>query len=294
MKLENKVAIVTGGASGIGEAIVLKFVREGAAVVVADLPDMAVQDVVDAINLQGGRAAAYLGDLSEEDHAKACVQVAVDTFGQLDILASNAGVFPQLAPVVDFETTSFETLIKGNLRAAFFVTKYAIPELRKSRGAIVYTGSTAGVNGQAQVAAYSGTKGFTLSFMQGVAMEEAANGVRANAVAPGVISTAWNIPGHGGPLSKEFAEQSKDLMPLGRMGTPEEVANVVTFLASSEASYVTGAVFIADGGLTVANGAPGQQVPDDLRKEPEITLPLRHRTDGFIGKQVVDPVGEPA
>lgn len=293
MRLENKFAIVTGGAAGIGEAIVHKFVREGAAVLVADLPDMPVQDTVDFINGQGGRAVAFLGDMSEEADAAACVQTAIDAFGRVDILANNAGVYPQMGNVVDWDVENVDYVFKNNSRSAFLMSKHVIPYLRESRGAIVYTGSIAGLRGIPQIAPYSGSKAFVHALMQAVSQEEARYGVRANAICPGAITSAWNTPGAGGPVTEEMVKASCDMAPLGRTGTPEEMANAACFLASDEASYITGSFIVADGGVTIAQGLPGAETLPELRKEPEVTLELRHRADGFIGKKVTGGVGKP-
>lgn len=290
MRLSNKIAIVTGGGSGIGEAIAHKFTQEGASVLVADLPGSATQDVGEAIIAYGGRAAFFLGDLSEEQNAQACVQAALDTFGRLDVLVSNAGVFTKIGEIDTWEADAFDYLVRMNTRPGFLMTKYALPELRKTRGNIVYTGSISGISGSAELAPYGASKAFVLAMMKGVAQEQAHYGVRANAVAPGAIATSWTTAGAGGPIGEELQKMVADVAPLGRVGTPEEMANVVAFLASGEASYVTGAVFVANGGVVLAQGLPGQQVPDDLKRLPVPKRPLSHTMDGEKGKPVVGPV----
>lgn len=292
-RLKDKIAIVTGGAGGIGEAIAHKFAREGASVLVADLPEMPVQDTVDGINEAGGKAIAFLGDLSDEEQARKCVQATVTAFGRVDILASNAGVFPEHDEVVDADIASLDYMLRNGVRTAFLMTKFTAPEIRKTRGSIVFTGSLGGIEGVPHIAAYTGTKGFIHRFMEGVALEEAKYGVRVNAVAPGSITSAWATLGAGGPLGEKELQAVRDVCPLGRTGTPEEMANVVCFLVSDEASYVTGAAFVADGGTSISVGNPGAAVPDDLRREPEMTLPVRHRFGGFKSKKVVNPVGTP-
>jgi NAD(P)-dependent dehydrogenase (short-subunit alcohol dehydrogenase family) len=287
MRLARKAAIVTGGGAGIGEAIAHKFAREGASVLVADLPDSAAQEVVDSIVSTGGRAGCYLGDLSREEDAIACVQAALDAFGHLDVLASNAGVFVRIGEVDLWDADTFDFMMRSNTRSTFLMTKYAVRQLQKTRGNIVFTGSITAIMGAAELSVYGASKGFVHAFMMGIALEQAKYGVRANAVAPGAIATSWTTAGSGGPIDVELQRQTADGAAMGRQGTPEEMANVVAFLASDEASYVTGAVVVADGGVVPAQGAPGAQVPAGLKQPPENTLPLRHSFNGEKGKPVV-------
>src|SRR5688500_10090567 len=167
-RLEGKVAIVTGGGTGIGEAIAKKFAREGARVIVNGLPGDPVRDVVTAIQRDGGEAAAHFGDVADEQHARACVDLAIRQYGQLDVLVNNAGVFLINAETDDIPVESFDQQQRANTRSAFLMTKYALPHLRKTRGNVVNAGSEAGFNGLAQNTAYGGTKGWMHSFTQGV------------------------------------------------------------------------------------------------------------------------------
>ena len=266
MRLENKVAIVTGGATGVGEAIASKFCREGAQVVIASLPDDPVDDIVERMHEQGGEAVSFLGDLSHEDTARECVESAIECFGQLDILINNAGVLNVLHPIEDFPTDKFDEMISSNIRTVFMMTRAAIPELKKTRGCIVSAGSEAGWNGAPNFAPYGGTKGFIHAFMKGVAVEQAKNGIRANCVCPGPIDTSMTdeaVTFDGETEETLIAETS-----LGRRGKVEEIANVYAFLASDEASYVTGALWLVDGGITIANGNVGEQVPHNLAAAP--------------------------
>jgi NAD(P)-dependent dehydrogenase (short-subunit alcohol dehydrogenase family) len=285
MRLKDKVAIITGAGTGIGEAIAHKFAREGARVALAGLPGDPVKDVAEAIVAGGGEAEVYLGDLSEEAEARGCVDAAVRRFGRIDILVNNAGVFIANAETDGYRIEDFERTIRSNIRTAFLMTKFALPHLHKTRGNILYTGSEAGINGSAGFTPYGASKGFLHAFMKGVALEQAKYGVRANCVCPGAIDTAWTR-GPGGPLSLEVQKMIDGMVPLGRRGTPEEMANIFAFLASDEASYVTGALLLADGGVTPAKGALGELVPDELRRAPAGTLPLRHSHDGLRGKNV--------
>lgn len=285
MRLKDKVAIITGAGTGIGEAIAHKFAREGARVLLAGLPSDPVKDVASAIAAAGGEAEAFLGDLAEEAQARACVDAALRRFARIHVLVNNAGIFIANAPTEAYRIEDFERTIRSNIRTAFLMTKFALPHLQKTRGNVLFTGSEAGINGSANFTPYGASKGFLHAFMKGVALEQARYGVRANCVCPGAIDTSWTR-GPGGPLSLEVQKMIDGMVPLGRRGTPEEMANIFAFLASDEASYVTGLLFLADGGVTPAKGNLGELVPEELRRAPEGALPLRHSHEGLRGKEV--------
>ncbi|RYY98469.1 MAG: glucose 1-dehydrogenase [Chitinophagaceae bacterium] len=278
-RLAGKVAIVTGGATGIGEAISRKFAREGALVVVNGFPEDPVNDVVRDILQESGQAAAFIGDVSQEGVAMECVAYAVKTFGKLDILINNAGVFPVMELVENYPLEAFEYLIKNNVRSAYLMTRYAVPELKKTRGCIVSAGSESGFLGLGENAIYGGTKGFIHAFTKGVAVEQAKHGVRANCVCPGGIDTAWTHKEHG-PMKAKHEQMIISGTPLGRRGTPEEVANIYAFLASDEASYVTGALWLVDGGITIGKGPVGLEAKDAADEAPKGELDLKHSMDG--------------
>lgn len=290
MRLKDKVAIITGAGAGIGEAVAHKFAREGAKLVLNGLPQDPVQDVVEAIRADGGDAVAYFGDVSDEEHAQACVQMAIDEFDRLDILINNAGVLVELAETDQYDVEHFDYTVRMNVRSCFLMTKFALPYLQQTRGNIVSAGSEAGFNGTPRFTPYGGTKGFIHSFMKGVAVEQARYGVRANCVCPGTIATAWTYAGEG-VFDKEAEKTAVLSTPLGRRGTPEEMANVYAFLASDEASFVTGALWLADGGITPAHGNVGEKVPSELAREPKGVLPLQHSRDGEIAKPLERKAG---
>lgn len=283
-RLADKVAIITGAGTGIGEAIAHKFAKEGALVVVNGLVDDPIEDVAHSINQYGGSAIAYGGDVSEEAYAQSCVQVAIDTYGRLDILVNNAGVFLTNAETEDYPIEDFDRTLRMNIRSAFLMTKYAIPHLRKHNGNIISAGSEAGFNGLAQNTPYGGTKGWMHSFMMGVAVEQAKHGIRANCVCPGPIDTAWTHKSTG-PMDSKMEQMLIQATPMARRGTPEEVANVYAFLASDEASYVTGALWLVDGGITPAKGPVGKETPFWKRIEPEGELRLDHSKEGLENKE---------
>ncbi len=278
-RLKNKVAIVTGGATGIGEAISKKFAKEGALVIVNGYPEDPVNEVVDEITKDGGKAVAFVADIAEEENAKECIDFTKRMYGQLNILINNAGVFPEMNEIDTFSTEAFEYMLKNNLKSAFLMTKYAIPALQETKGCIVFAGSESGTLGLAKNAPYGGTKGFIHAFMKGVAVEQAQYGVRANCVCPGPIDTAWTRKSKG-PMSREDEKMVTSATPLGRRGTPEEVANVYLFLASDEASYVTGSLYPVDGGITVSKGPIGKKAKGSVKEEPEGELDLDHSMEG--------------
>jgi NAD(P)-dependent dehydrogenase (short-subunit alcohol dehydrogenase family) len=284
-RLHGKAAIVTGAATGIGEAIAHTFVREGARVVVNGLVDDPVDDVVHAIAKEygDGTAVGHRGDVSSERDADACVRLALDTFGRLDVLVNNAGVFLFTGEVQDYDVDAFDRTVRMNVRSAFLMTKYAIPHLQRSRGVVLAAGSEAGTIGIGMNAPYGGTKAFIHAFIRGVAHEQAKYGVRANVVAPGPIDTAWTHK-RSGPMNATMEKTNTAATPLGRLGTAAEVANVYAFLASDEASFVTGAIYAVDGGITIGKGPVGEEAGRAARKQPDAELRLEHTHDGLRNK----------
>lgn len=278
-RLEGKVAIVTGGATGIGEAISKLFAVEGAKVVVCGFPEDPVNDVAESIRKAGGEASAFIADLSHDGAAMECVAFAVSNYKKLDILINNAGVFPVMEEIQNFPTDAFEYLMKNNVRTTFLMTKFAMPELKRTKGCIVSAGSESGLIGLGENAVYGGTKGWIHAFTRGVAVEQAKYGIRANCVCPGGIDTAWTHK-EKGPMKEKHEQMIISGTPMGRRGTPEEVAYAYLFLASEEASYVTGALFSVDGGITIGKGPIGKEAEKEVTKEPTGDLSLKHSMDG--------------
>jgi len=283
-RLKGKVAIITGAGTGIGEAIAHKFAKEGARVVVSGLPDDPVHDVAEAIRAKGGDAIAHGADVSDEIGARGVLDITLKKFKRIDVLVNNAGVFLDNAITEDYPIEDFDRTLRMNIRSAFLMTRFALPHLQKTRGNIISAGSESGMIGLAQNTPYGGTKGWMHAFMRGVAVEQAQNGVRANCVCPGPIDTAWTHK-ETGPMDKEMEKSLVQATPLARRGTPEEVANVYAFLASDDASYVTGALYVVDGGTTIAKGPVGDLVPKSLRSQPKSELKLSHSHHGLRNKQ---------
>lgn len=284
-RLFAKVALVTGAATGIGEAIALKFAKEGARLFLVGLPTDPLDEVAQMITSAGGSAMTYAGDIGEEQHAKAAVEGCVRAYGQIDVLINNAGQFLATAETQAYPVDVFDETLRANVRSVFLMTRFALPHLQKTYGNIVSTGSEAGVIGIANNTMYGGTKAFIHAFMRGVAVEQAAHGVRANCVCPGPIDTAWTHRSTG-PMDREMETTMVQATPMGRRGTPEEVANVFAFLASDEASYVTGALYMVDGGITVAKGPVGEKASSHFTSPPHGTLPTRHAHEGLKNKKV--------
>jgi NAD(P)-dependent dehydrogenase (short-subunit alcohol dehydrogenase family) len=285
-QLHDKVVIVTGGGTGIGEAVCRKFAREGARVVVNGLPDDPISDVVTAILDDGGTAIPFAGDVSDDATANACVEAAIDEYGRLDVLINNAGVLLVGAETDKTPLDKFDEHLRCNVRTAFLMTKHALPHLRKSKGNVICAGSASGVNGEPGATVYGGTKGFLHAFMAGVAVEQAKYGVRANCVCPGPIDTAWTHK-ETGAVDAAIEKSLIASVPFGRRGTPEEVANVYAFLASDAASFVSGALWTVDGGLTQSKGAAGAMATKKASTPPPATIELQHSHDGTRNKEIV-------
>ena len=279
-RLEGKATIVTGAGTGIGEAIAHKFALEGADVLLNGLPDDPLDQVAADIREQYPEVevAVFAGDVADQETAEACVQAAVEAFGKLDVLVNNAGVLPKLAELQEYPIEDFEKLVHNNIYTAFHMTRAALPELQKTNGNIVSAGSEAGWNGSPQFAPYGPTKAYIHALMKGVAGEQGKYGVRANAVCPGPIDTSWTHADQG-PMDEDAEETVVMSTTFGRRGTTEEIANVYAFLASDEASYVTGALWLVDGATTIVHGMPGKQVPDAIRQQPEGRLKLRFQRE---------------
>ena len=244
--LKGKVAIVTGGASGIGRAAAALFAREGANVVVADYEPTGGQDTVKMIQGEGGEAFFVETDVSKPEDVERMVKETVKTYGRLDILFNNAGV-GETAKATEASLEHWERVLAINLRGVFLGCKYAIPEMiRNGGGSIINNASILAEVGFSEATAYAASKHGIAGLTQTIAIDYAAQGIRANTVCPGFIRTPMVMKG----LDEETRGYIAGLHPLGRMGEPEEVAEAVLFLASDRSSFVTGTCLFVDGGYT--------------------------------------------
>ncbi len=250
-KLDGKVAIVTGAASGIGRATALLFADEGAKVVVADWHEDDGRRVADEIAGRGGAATFVRVDVSKPEDVEAMVRAAVDTYGRLDVLFNNAGMEGEQAPTAECTLENWDRVIAVNLKGVFLGMKYGIAAmLRSGGGSIINNASVAGIVGFASIPAYCASKGGVIQLTKTAALEYAKQGVRVNAICPGVIWTPMVERFVGG--SEQTRGALEALEPVGRFGRPEEVARLALFLAGDDSTFCTGAPFVVDGGFVAA------------------------------------------
>ena len=255
-QVQGKVALVTGGASGIGAACSATLAREGAKVVVTDIDEALGKQTVSRIQGDGGEAIFLQQDVTQEERWAEVVAETERRYGKLNILVSNAGIGVGAASIVDMTLADWRRQTAINLDGVFLSVKYAVPAMRRAGGgSIIITSSVAGLRGSAGLAGYCATKGGVRLFAKAVAMECAAegDGIRINTVHPGVIDTPiWTkisrSAGRNTPIDPN--EVSKSGVPLGRVGQAQDIANGVLFLASDASSYMTGAELVIDGGMT--------------------------------------------
>ncbi|WP_246943979.1 SDR family NAD(P)-dependent oxidoreductase [Bacillus pinisoli] len=246
MRLKGKVSVVTGAASGIGRATALVFGREGAKIVLSDVDEKKGAETLEEIKKLGYEAIFVRTDVSKEDEVKLLVQESAEAFGGIDILFNNAGVGNSNVRLADLSVEEWDRVVDINLKGVFLGMKYVIPEMMKrGGGSIINTSSLLGFKGKKYLAPYNASKGGVILLTQNAAVEYGTKGIRVNAVAPGVIDT---------PIVDQWREDDRiwkavtTSNALGRVGTPDEIANTVLFLASDESSYITGTSILVDGG----------------------------------------------
>jgi 2-dehydro-3-deoxy-L-rhamnonate dehydrogenase (NAD+) len=244
LDLPGRVAIVTGAARGIGFAIAERLSRAGAHLVIADVVEVGAAAAVERLHEAGGKAVAAVADVTSPEEVAAMVERALDAFGKLDILVNNAGITGRDAPLWETTDDDWEKVIGLNLTATFYCCRAVVPHMRERRSAaIVNVASISGKEGNPNMIPYSVSKAGVICLTKALAKEVIQDGVRVNAVAPGVIETPLLEQ-----LQPEAIEYMRSKVPMGRMGRPEEVAAVVHFLASDDASFVTGQCYDISGG----------------------------------------------
>ena len=252
MRLEGKVAIVTGAASGFGAGIARRFAEEGAAVVLTDISDKAGQVVAGEIGQGGGRALYVHADVTRRAEVKAAVEGAIETFGKLDILVNNAGYAHVNQPMLEVSEADFDRVYAVNVKAIYLAALEAVPVFRRQGGGcIVNTSSTAGIRPRPGLTWYNGSKGAVNTLTKSMAAELAPDGIRVNAICPVAGETGMLETFLGKPDTPENRAPFIATIPLGRLSTPADIAAAAVYLASDEAALVTGVLLEVDGGRCI-------------------------------------------
>ena len=250
-KIDGRTCLITGGAGSLGAAAARLFVEQGAAVVLVDRDAGRLDEV--ARDLPQDRVATIVADVASAEGAAAYVALALQRFGAIHVLFSNAGNFGTVRPIADYPDTVFDEVMAVHVRGAYLAAKHAAPHMRKG-GSIVITSSVAGVRGDAGVYAYITAKHAQVGLMRCLAKELAPRGIRVNTIHPGPIDNGFQLAveqGLGEAMGVDGAAFFNDMIPLGRHGTAEEIARSVLYLASDDSSFVTGTTLMVDGGMSV-------------------------------------------
>jgi meso-butanediol dehydrogenase / (S,S)-butanediol dehydrogenase / diacetyl reductase len=249
MRFEGKIVMVTGAGHGIGRATARRFAREGGEVVVVDINENGAAETVGLIAEDGGAAQAIAADVSDEQAvADLGSRIATD-HGRVDVLHNNAGRL-RGGSVTELSVDEWDLTFAVNVRSMFLVSRAVIPLMRPNGGAIVNTASTSGLVGEMGIPAYNSSKGAVVNLTRQLAADYTREGIRVNCVCPGWIPTGFNDPVLADMSDAEVEAMVKATVPMGRQGTPDEIAAAVTFLASNDATYITGHALVVDGGLT--------------------------------------------
>ncbi len=253
-RFQDRVAVVTGAASGFGEAIATRFAGEGARVVVADIDDAGAKRVVSAIEMAGGRAVFVHTDVSVSEDVKRLIDAAVETFGGLDVLVNNAGLCHRTTPLTELSEADYDRVFAVNTKSVYLGAVHGVPALRaRGGGVIVNTASIGAVAPRPGVTAYNATKGAVVTLTRGLAVELAPDHIRVNAVNPVAADTNFMRGAVGAhPLPESVRKQLVSGIPLGRLTQPRDVAAAVTFLASDDAEFLTGVCLDVDGGRSIS------------------------------------------
>ena len=251
-KLDNKVAIITGGAAGIGKETAKTFLREGAKVLLVDINKKSLKETVEGFN--NPNAAYCEADVSKADAVKEYVRTALDKFGKIDVFFNNAGIEGTSSPMADYPDDTFNKVIDINLKGVWYGCKYVIPKMEQG-GSVIITSSVAGLKGFEGLGAYVASKHGVVGIMRTAALEFSNKKIRVNTIYPGPVETDMmrRIEADISPEDSDVAKKGFETsIPLGRYAEAGEIVNLVLFLASDESRYITGGTYVADGGMVIA------------------------------------------
>lgn len=252
MELTNKVAVITGAGSGIGRASSIKLASIGAIVVLVDFNKETGEETLKLVKEQGGEGIFIQADVSKSEDVQNYVNKAVETYGRIDVFFNNAGIIQKFAPFTSVEESEFDRIMSVNVKGIFLGLKFVLKVMdEQGYGSVINTASTAGIRAEHSVAVYSASKHAVIGLTKGAAIEYAKKGIRINALCPGGVQTALTASvteqfEKGGYFPEEIPN-----MRMGRYAAPEELAEMVAYLASEKASYMTGSIVVVDGGLTL-------------------------------------------
>ena len=251
MRLDQRVAVITGAGSGIGQAMALLFAREAARIVAADVNGSAAEETAAKVVAEGGTCQAMVVDVTEPDQVRGMIERAHEHYGRIDILCNNAGI-GSTTDVIDCEPDEWDRVMAVNVKSVYLGCKYVLPRMiAQGGGVIVNTASVAGMVGIVKRASYSASKGAVIALTRQVAMDFVEQGIRVNCLCPGTVDSPW--VGRLLDMAADPVAARQTLVarqPMGRLGTPEEVAAAALYLASDDAAFITGTGLVIDGGLT--------------------------------------------
>ena len=252
MRLKDKVAIVTGAASGFGAGIAQRFAAEGAKVVCADLNGDGAEQLAGSLKDGGGQAVAVQADVTVSDEVKGMVDAAVESFGGLDVMINNAGMPQRNQSMLEVDEETFDRIFEVNCKSLYLAAIHGVPALRERGGGVmINTASTAGLRPRPGLTWYNGSKGGAIVLTKSMAVELAPDNIRVNALCPVAGDTPMLGEFLGGEVTNEMYAKFVDTVPLGRLSTPADIANVSVFLASDEAAFLTGVCIEVDGGRCI-------------------------------------------
>ncbi len=250
MRLGDKVTFITGAASGQGRVAAVEFAREGSKVAIMDVDGSGLARTAELVREIGGEVVAIEGSVASAEDVQGAIRRAVDAFGRLNVLYSNAGIYwpGRDGPVTELPEDIWDTVINTNLKGMYLCAKYAVPQIIKAGGgSVINVASVAGTNGSPRAHAYGASKGGVIALTKSMAASYGHDNVRVNAIAPGAIDTPMTRPLWNESQQTLMAQRT----PLGRVGQPEDVVRLAIYLASDESAWMTGGVHIIDGGLTL-------------------------------------------